>query len=554
MPNLIIESGSGSPRICALESGALTIGRDGMCEIVLNDLKASRRHARVTREEDGRCVVEDLGSKNGTFVGGKPIRRHLLSAGDRIEIGTTVLVFRETAGARGSAGYTIEEDTKETERASFVGRRERLLLPQRRLEMLSDLAERLVRLQNRGELLKEVMDICFETLRFERGLIALKAKPGGPPEEPIVRNLREDAAGRFTISRSILNRALDLGERTIINDSQAELVDPTVSIATNNIRSAMCVPLEYRGEILGVIYGDRISSTTQYDREDVDFLAALARQASIGLTNATLLEEHSRMVQLENELNVARQIQTGLFPPDFEPRAGLRIRAFNEPGRQVSGDYYDIVPLSGERVGLVIADVAGKGVAAALLMANLQAAVRVTLPEGDDLGELVGRWNRLICENTDLSKFVTLLLAVVNPQLRSVEIANAGHLPPYVLSGGDKIDTLAGPTHLPLGVEDGERYDTIERQFGTEEVSLFMCTDGVPEAMNEQEELFGERRMVEALTESERLSPEALIASVRNRVKRFSGRAPQSDDITILAVQLPTRSEHIGADRAFLQA
>ena len=539
MAHLVIESGSGSPRVCSLDVGTHTLGRDGVCELVLNDLKASRRHARVICEDDGTYVIEDLGSKNGTLVNGRPIQRHQLSPGDHIEIGTTVLVFRNAEAETMATAYAVEEQTSQTGRTSVAGREERLQLSQKRLEMLSDLTERLVRLQNRSELLNEVMDICFETLRFERGLIALKTAPGEPREEPVVRNLREDASGQLTVSRSILNRALEQGERTIINDSAVELADPTVSIATHHIRSAMCVPLEYRDEILGVIYGDRVSSTTQYEREDVDFLAALARQASIGLTNTRLLEEHSHIVQLENELNVARQIQTGLFPPDFEPRPELRIRAFNEPGQQVSGDYYDIVPLSDGRVALVIADVAGKGVSAALLMANLQAAVRVTLPQAGDFAAVVGRWNQLVCENTDADKFVTMLLVVVDPKRRTIEMINAGHLPPYRLRLAGAPEELFETSQLPLGISYDEQYQVTRRELGADPVSLFLYTDGVPEAMNEDLELFGEGRLLETLGGLGQLDPEALISTVRDRVKRFSGHARQADDMTILAVHLP---------------
>jgi sigma-B regulation protein RsbU (phosphoserine phosphatase) len=541
MPYLVIENGSGSPRVLNLESGVQLIGRDGVCELVLDDLKASRRHARIMRREDGSYFIEDLGSKNGTLVNGRPIRERRLVPGDHVEIGATVLVFRDAEATTAGTSYTIRETGTATERASVVGSQERLQLSQKRLEMLSDLTERLVRLQNRAELLEEVMDICFETLRFERGLIALKTGPEQPREEPIVRNLREDATGQLTISRSILNRALEQGERTIINDSAVELLDPTVSIAAHHIRSAMCVPLEYRGEILGVIYGDRVSSTTQYEREDVDFLAALARQASIGLTNARLLEEHSRMVQLENELSLARQIQTELFPPDFGQRGGLHIRAFNEPGHQVSGDYYDVVAMSDGRTAVVIADVSGKGVSAALLMANLQAAVRVTLPQADDLSAAVNRWNHLVYDNTDAGKFVTLLLVVVDAKARSLEIVNAGHLAPYLLRAGGNVELLADEPQLPLGIEHDEVHTVRRRDLGPEAFSLFMCTDGVPEAMNENLELFGDERLHDCLRKLDTLDPEALIDRARREVKRFSGNAQQTDDITMLAIHLPAR-------------
>lgn len=539
MPHLLLDTGSGKPSPIGLDEHPKTIGRDGICEVVLDDLKASRQHARIQLDENGDYLIEDLGSKNGTLINGQPLRRHRLIPGDRIEIGTTLLIFQdaqtETIGSR----YVVQDRLSKTESTSVVGRQEKFQLSQQRLEMLSGLTERIVRLRDQTELLNEVMSICFETLRFERGLIALKNQPGQPVFEPIVRNLREDETGQFAISRSILRRAMEEGERTIINDAATEIADPTVSMATHNIRSAMCVPMEYNDEILGVIYGDRVTSTTSYGRQDVDFLASVARQASIGLANARMMNKQRRVVQLENELNVARQIQNGLFPGDFEPTSHLWIRAFNEPGRQVSGDTYDIVRMTDGRIGLVIADVTGKGVAAALLSANLQAAVRVTLPNATDPADVVAQWNTLLCENTDQTKFVTLLLMVIDPVARIVEYVNAGHPAPFKLSPPAEPLEIQGVIGLPLGIIPDEKYQTVRLDLGRESSSLLMFTDGIPEAMNEQGEMFELGRLRDILNKAEKVDPENLISELRSQIKRFSGRAEQADDITILVAHLP---------------
>lgn len=539
MPHLLIDTGTGKPSPIGLDEHPKTLGRDGICEVVLDDLKASRQHARIQLDENGDYLIEDLGSKNGTLINGQPLRRHRLIPGDRIEIGTTLLIFQDAQTETIGSHYVVRDRLSKTESTSVVGRQEKFQLSQQRLEMLSGLTERIVRLRDQTELLNEVMTICFETLSFERGLIALKNQPGQPVFEPIVRNLREDETGQFAISRSILRRAMEDGERTIINDAATELADPTVSMATHNIRSAMCVPMEYNDEILGVIYGDRVTSTTSYGRQDVDFLASVARQASLGLANARMMNKQRRVVQLENELNVARQIQNGLFPGDFEPTSQLWIRAFNEPGRQVSGDTYDIVRMSEGRIGLVIADVTGKGVAAALLSANLQAAVRVTLPSATDPADVVAQWNTLLCENTDQTKFVTLLLMVIDPVARVVEYVNAGHPAPFKLSPPGEPLEIQGVIGLPLGIIPDEQYQTVRLDLGPESSSLLMFTDGIPEAMNEQGEMFELSRLRDILNEVEKVDPENLISELRGQIKRFSGRAEQADDITILVAHLP---------------
>jgi sigma-B regulation protein RsbU (phosphoserine phosphatase) len=174
-------------------------------------------------------------------------------------------------------------------------------------------------------------------------------------------------------------------------------------------------------------------------------------------------------------------------------------------------------------------------------MANLQAAVRVTLPQADDVSAAVQRWNRLVYDNTDAGKFVTLLLVVVDAAERRVEIVNAGHLAPYLLRAGGKVELLADEAQLPLGIEYDEVHSVRRRELGPEAVSLFLCTDGVPEAMNENLELFGDERLHDCLANLDTLDPETLIDRVRRHVKGFSGTAQQADDITILAIHLPAR-------------
>lgn len=536
---LIVHTPAGSSHQVEIADRVLTIGRDTMCEVPLDDLKASRRHARVFQSGPGQFAVEDLGSKNGTLINGELIQNHALSHGDRIRIGTSELIFQVTDGPAPAARPTVileDSSTTAVESPSFATSDKKLNLSRQRLEMIYDLSERLTRVRERGELLEEVMSICFETLRFERGLIALKGR-AGEPEWPVVRNLTEDHTGQLTISRTILQRALVDGERTIINDASLDMVDPTVSMARHHIRSAMCVPIRYADEIMGVIYGDRVTSSTVYEREDVDFLAALARQLSIGLMNARLMEEQQQKVQLESELQVARRIQNNLFPQELPASDALRIAAVNDPGRHVSGDFYDVIPFDDGRVAVVIADVTGKGVAAALLMANLQAMVRLTLTVEADLSTVVERWNRLLYANTDVSKFVTLIAGVLDPAARTFVYVNAGHLPPY-MSGpkGVKYDQYPN-AFLPLGIEPGEQYSSHTYSLSPGE-SMLLYTDGLCEAMNAKQEQFGNERIEQFLEQNKTVGPETMLTGLQAQIRKFVGRSPQSDDITLLAAQV----------------
>jgi serine phosphatase RsbU (regulator of sigma subunit) len=329
---------------------------------------------------------------------------------------------------------------------------------------------------------------------------------------------------------------MDHGERCIINDPAIDMVDPTMSMAEYHIRSAMCVPILYRDEILGVIYGDRVRTSTTYQQDDVDFLAGLARQLSVGLVNARLLAEHEEKLHLENEIALARRIQTDLYPHEPLDTETVYVTGTNRPGRQVSGDYFDVVPLDDGRIAVVMADVVGKGVAAALLTANLQAAVRVTLPLGLTLPEMVERWNRLIHANTDVTKFITALIGILDPARNRFEYVAAGHFPPFLIEPGGAVRELPVERGLPLGIDPTEIYVAKTAEIPPRAM-LFLYTDGVTEALCTDDTLYGSDRFVAVLQRHAGAEPAALVAAVEQSVADFVGDAPQSDDITLMVIQ-----------------
>lgn len=537
MASLVIHFPDGHTEEHDLDRPSHMVGREVGCEFVVPDQSISRRHARVFPDQHGRFYVEDNRSKNGTLLNGQPITRHALKHDDRITLGAIELVFRADPHSDASTQVVLADEPSHAEAASFASPSQKEVLPQERLDQLSGLIERLTRLRDRKGLLEDVMDICFKTLDFERGLIALKHPRGTDPEWPVIRNLKADGTGRLEISRTLVNRAMEQGDRSIINDPVVDMVDPTVSMTEFHILSAMCVPIRFQDDILGVIYGDRVSSTAKYTQADVDFLAALARQLSIGLTNIRLLEEHERVLQLEAELTLARKIQTELYPKEPLRRDKIEVHGWNEPGRQVSGDYYDVIELDDGRVAVVIADVVGKGVAAALLTANLQATARVTLPNVTSLSALVVRWNQLICANTDASKFITALVGVIDPATRHLEFVTAGHFPPCLIERSGQVTELPAEGHLPLGVWPTETFVAQEVTLPAD-ATLFLYTDGIPEALRADNEQYGDDRLIDVLRANSDASPEELIQAVRDSVRTFVGNAPQSDDITLMVVHL----------------
>ncbi|MCB9849673.1 MAG: SpoIIE family protein phosphatase [Phycisphaerales bacterium] len=536
MAELIITTMHGRTRTHTLGDDAVVIGRDPGCEVPLDDLGASRRHATIRRENNS-YVIKDLGSKNGTLVNDIAVPSATLRSGDSILIGSARLVFRDDSAITSMTSVVISEERPSVEPTTYHGPVQQADLSQRRLENLYELTDRLTRLRERDELLEDAMNVCFQMLRFERGAIAVRRGTGSMVDWPVVRNLR-GSEGELKVSRTILGSALTHGERVIVNDTADGPIDPTVSMVQNSIRSAMCVPLLSGERNLGVIYGDRVSSGTTYSKEDIDFLAGIARLVTTGLINAQLLEEQKLKLQLENEMAMARQIQTGLFPPKLPERADVQAHAINSPGYHVSGDYYDFLELPEGKLAFIIADVTGEGVAASLLMANLQAAVRMTLPTGRPLASLMNDWNMLISRNTDASRFITCLVGIIDPTTRTLELSVAGHHAPQILRAGKPVETLIVDPDYPLGVIDDAEYRVANYPLGDEPCTLVAYTDGVIEAANESEALYSTERVVQFFGDATDLLPKSVAESLNKDVKRFGGSLPQGDDITIIAVHL----------------
>ncbi len=539
MAMMLINLPDGRMTKYSLDPGVHVMGRDPSCDIVLDDPSASRQHAVVRC--DGPCfALEDLGSKNGTLVNHRRIATVDLCHLDEILIGSVEVKFisEESVAAKRASTVVVADGEATVETAEYTSKSANFELNQRRLEMLYDLSERLLTLRDTQGLLEEAMSICFETLRFERGAIAVRKAGERTVDWPVVRNLRSNT-GELTISRSVLGRAMDFGERAVVTDAGGQRVDPTVSMVQHGIRTALCVPLKHGDAVLGVIYGDRTTTGTHYSKEELDFLAALAGQVTIGLINARLLEEQKSKLALEKEIDLAREIQQGLFPRVLPRHDGIEFAVLNEPGRTVSGDYYDIVPLDKNRFGFVVADVTGKGVASALLMSNLQAAVRLSLPSSDDLGGLVARWNDLIYTNTDATKFITCLTGIVDVAKRSLKFVAAGHQPPYLVLGERSLPKVMHvPADFPLGVVDDATYTARTFELGAEPCVVFCYTDGVSEAMDPNENLFGEPEMEKVLAACGDLDAHTAIKRMRKAVTSHCRDAAQSDDITMLAFHI----------------
>jgi serine phosphatase RsbU (regulator of sigma subunit) len=554
MPLIRIQYNDGREAVeVTLDKPEAVIGREAACDVALDDAVTSRRHARLYRDAEGAYWIQDLRSKNGTILNDQPVLTSRVRDGDRIIIGGCELCFCDEAEPSIILSDVKEESTLGT--TSAWTPQQALSLAQRRLEKLYELNERLTGRFDRDDLLNEILLICAEALRFERAGVAVWHGAPHQPQWIKVRQfahlpgggvqVREDRGEvEIRISRSLVDRALHKGERILVNDTADKAFDPTMSMVSNNIRSAMCVPMEYHNTVRGVIYGDRITSTGAYTKEDIDFFAALGRLGAMGLANVQLVEEIKSRQQVDLQLDLARQIQGGLLPSEpliLKRNDGtpfLTVDALNDPGQRVSGDYFDYYRRPDGLVMTIIADVSGKGIPASLLMANLQAAVHVMLRDETDLVVAAKRLNALVSQNVSEGRFITAIFGLLDIEARRFRYVNAGHFLPFVFRGTDRIEEPSGEGTLPLGIEPEFAYEIGEIELPDRPSTLVYYTDGVIDAQNEQGECYGPARLSTALESSKDQPPGELIARLRRSIKQFTRATAQTDDITLLAMRL----------------
>ncbi|HSB61283.1 MAG TPA: PP2C family protein-serine/threonine phosphatase, partial [Vicinamibacteria bacterium] len=254
-----------------------------------------------------------------------------------------------------------------------------------------------------------------------------------------------------------------------------------------------------------------------------------------------LLRESAEKERLEEELRIARQIQMSLLPQGAIGMDGLRVAALCLPAAEVGGDYYDLLPLSETRLGVVVADVSGKGTSAALYMAELKGLVLSLSRICDSPARLLSEANRILSANMDSRSFITMTYALVDASARTLRFARAGHSPLIHLEAATGCTRVLAPPGLGLGLDPGDRFDEILEEavvpLAEGDVFLFF-TDGLSEAMNPQAELFGEGRLRRILEEGDTLGSDELKERILEEIRRFVGGAAQHDDMTLVVLKV----------------
>ena len=541
---LVITGPDATPVTVDLTAKPISLGRAVDNDLAYpEDPALSRRHLSIDPANPANIsqgwVLRDLGSRNGTLINDAPLAAdHPLKLGDRILAGHLVIDVTARAAAplrdNGIApprGTTIVTTLDEV--LGHAGGRSQsptspILSSTRVVSALIRAGQELAGHRPINELFEVILDLALSAVEARRGVILTTEDEG--------LSTRASRGDGFSLSTAVRSEVLRKKTSLIISDAQFDAaLREQKSIVAQRIRSIMAVPLQTADRVIGLIYVDNGSILRPFSREDLDLLTVMANVAAIRIEHArlALVEQQERLMQVE--LDQACEIQRSLLPSDPPSSGHCEIAGYNLACRAVGGDYYDFLPYHGDRMGLFIGDVCGKGLPAALMMSSLQARVQMLAESDPDPATALTVLNHNIAGRFPLGRFITAFFGVFDQRTGALQYANAGHNYPLLLRSGGTVEELQdGGTVLGLfpGVQYGLQYIQLQRG---DMLALF--SDGVTEAAQPDGEQFGEKRLAGFLQANAALPCCDLVNRLVDYVRSWSGAFSFNDDFTIVLLR-----------------
>ena len=305
-------------------------------------------------------------------------------------------------------------------------------------------------------------------------------------------------------------------------------------------KSVLCMPMTTRkGELIGVIQVLNKTDGGTFQEGDEKLLEALCIQAGVAIVRARLTEAFLEKQRIEESLKLAADIQMGMLPstfPAFPERNDFDLFAGIIPAKEVGGDFYDFFLIDKKHLCFVIGDVSGKGIPAALFMALTKTQIKASSSRKRTPGDVLYRANNDLCHENESGMFCTLFYGIMNMETGEVTYANAGHNPPYIINKNSEPVQIESTGGIALGVMEEMEFESATFTASKGD-SIFLYTDGVNEAMNEADEEYSYERLEDYLKENSTGSITDMVNKNLESVKEFAGAAPQSDDITVLALR-----------------
>ncbi len=530
-PVAIFVSG-GDQQTLTLNHTPYTVGRKVDRDLVIPDPRVSREHAQII-SENGEFFVIDQGSKHGTFVNGERVERHKLQRNDRLEFGVrdvTYVIFHPLHATSNTAreflsqisGIQIAPEASDLEK----------------LTLFMEAARKLNTIGVLDEILVTLLDATLKLTRAERGYIFLK-DPSGNLTLAAGRNSKGDILlDDKTISRSILEGALTSNSEYMITDTSENLdMKDRHSIVAFDLRTVICMPLRKplvkatRGEepvsneAMGALYVDSRFASRNIGDVGHDILRAIATEASQLIENARLVQAEEASRRYQQELSIAASIQQRLLAVTMPEVPFARVTGRNMSCKEIGGDFFEAVETP-DGLAVVLADVSGKGVAAALLASTLQGMVYSHLISGMPLVDIVAAMNRFFTYKHIGEKYATMILIRLRPD-GDLEYVNCGHVPPVWICGREVLRPAHG--NLPVGLLADATYSSDRCQLKPGD-RLILVTDGVTEAENARGDMFESDRLEAVAGKSSSME------DIFTAVSDFCSGTPLNDDCTVVEI------------------
>lgn len=404
------------------------------------------------------------------------------------------------------------------------------------LDTISDVSSN----QDLEALLRSIVAKAIAIANAERGLLLLMDPEAG---ELTVRVARDKAGNQLPqpvkFSRSIPAKVYESGKAETLMDAAGGGGDVALgqSILDLRLLSVMCAPLTTSEETLGVLYVDSRASAKGFTQADLELFTTLGSQCAVAIRNGQLVEAYLEQQRLQHDLHVAKNIQQNMLPHKTIERPRVEIAGFNRPCEETGGDYFDYIPMPGMRMGVVVGDVSGHGIGAALFMMTARALLRAFTYKVADPAEVLTEVNRFLERDMPDGSFMTLFFGEINTKSGAFRYASAGHNPMIVFRKRTGAFEELEKTGPGLGLIDGISYGTGETEpLGPGDI-LLLYTDGLPEAMSPDKELFGEERMKHLLAGLQERPPSEIVHQLVRAATDWTKEEVFEDDLTLVVAK-----------------
>ena len=526
---LVVVEGS-DRRTLVLEHFPFTVGRRTDRDLVMADPRVSREHAQFIREPDGTYIV-DQSSRHGTFVNGERVNRRKLARNDRVEFGVQGAAYALFSPDRSpsSAAQQFLSQFSTWKPATGAGSD---------LEMLNVFLEAARKLNTSGvldDVLHTLLEAALRLTHAERGFVFLR-HPDGELRLAAGRDKKgESINDDSTISRSVLRDAAKSASEFLVTDTDdTDKLAGRESVVAHNLHSVICIPLRKtviqdkvreetkpgESDVQGVLYLDAHFLSGKLSSVSHDILRTIANGAATLVENAALVQAEDAAKRYRQELSIAAEIQQRLMTVTVPDVPFAKVNAVSYACKDIGGDFFDLVYTDGG-LSLIVADVSGKGVSAAVVASILQGMLYSQLARDSSLPEMIAAVNRFLCDKVGGQKYATLVIARLLGN-GEMELMNCGHVPPLLISG-DSITKLE-EGNLPVGLVPGAEFQATRLQLKPGD-RLLLVTDGVTEAEDAEGEFFGMERLENCGKDG--------FAAIEQAVTDFRGDTALTDDCTI---------------------